>query len=94
MPKKTLGTNVGNNTFLLSFPIGRRDIESFFTFLVPHLKGLLHFQNVNLECRLHHMHQQKPTKWDTHPSFVLGLDFILVQDLGNVELIMLFEGLN
>ncbi len=85
-PKRTLNIVVGNNTFMFSFPIGRWDIERFFTFLVPHLEGMFHSQIFCIECKPHHKHQQKLTKWDTYPNFVLGLDFILVQDLGGVEL--------
>ncbi len=66
----------------------------FFTFSIPCLEGLLHSQNVNLECRLHQRHQQNPTKWDICPSLVPGLDFILVQDRSNVELVTLFDGFN
>jgi hypothetical protein len=76
------------------FSICKWDIKGLFTFLATHLEGMFHFQHINFECQMHHKHWKKSTKWDTHPRFVLWKDFVCVQHLSNVEVILSQDGLN
>jgi hypothetical protein len=57
---------------LLAFLVCWRQIINLVPFLVSHVKGLLHLQDINLESRPHSRHGNHPTQWNNHTALRFG----------------------
>jgi hypothetical protein len=77
------------NKLLLSPPIQWRHIKDLVVFTVSRVKGMFHFENINFEGRVDHIHQYHPIEKDVDLGLALGKHFILLQNCCGVDVVRL-----
>ncbi len=55
-------------------------------FLVSHVEGLFHLQDINLECKFNNWHGNHLAQWNMHPHLALWGDLVLFKNLPYVVL--------
>jgi hypothetical protein len=78
----------------LALPTRQRQIKNLVPFLVSHVKGLFHLQDINLESRPHNQHGNHPTQWNSHTHLLLWGDLVLLKNLRYVDLRLVMDHSN
>jgi hypothetical protein len=63
---------VQRNILLFVLLAHQRQIKNLVPFLISHVKGLLHLQDINLENKPHSQHGNHLAQWNNHPRLAFG----------------------
>ncbi len=87
-------STVQKNILFLALPTHQRQIKNLVPFLISHMKGLFHFQDINLESRPHNHHGNHLTQCNNHTRLLLWGDLVLLKNLRCVDLRLVMDHSN
>ncbi len=76
---------------LLTLLDRQRQIKNLLPFLVSHVKGLFHLQDINLESKSHNWHGNHLAQWNSHTYLGLWGDPVLFKNLPHVDLCLVLH---
>ncbi len=79
---------------LLTLSICGGNKKHFLPLHVAHLKGLLHFEYMNLQHKPDNGHGHEPTQRNVHPIFSFWVDLEFLYDLVCVDLVLVLDPLD